>query len=65
MKKRLLSICLALPVLTLVAGCDNSETPTAPNGGAKVDQKDVPAPKPAAPEAGKKTAAGIGDVKAP
>ena len=45
MKKCLISLCLALPVLIFFAGCDNSETPTAPNGGKKVDTVDVTPPK--------------------
>ena len=45
MKKRLISLCLALPVLISFAGCNNSETPTAPNGGKKVDTVDVAPPK--------------------
>lgn len=45
MKKRLMSLCVALPVLISFAGCDNSETPTAPNGGKKVDTVDVVPPK--------------------
>ena len=46
MKKHVLGLCLALPVLAAFAGCDNSDTPTAPNGGKKVEMKDVPAEKP-------------------
>jgi len=47
MKKRLLSLCLALPIFVAFAGCNTSETPTAPNGGKAADNsKDVVPPKP-------------------
>jgi len=43
MKNRLFALCLALPLAACFAGCDNSETATAPNGGKKVDNsKDAP-----------------------
>ncbi len=46
MKKRLISLCLALPVLYSFAGCNTSESPTAPNGGKKVDNsQDIVPPK--------------------
>jgi hypothetical protein len=57
MKKRLLMLSLALPLIVPFAGCDNSETATAPNGGKKVDNsKDVAPPKidPPANKVGKK-----------
>lgn len=62
MKKLVISLCLALPVLISFAGCNTSETPTAPNGGKKVDTVDV-APPPVDNASGVKVKAAPGMIK--
>lgn len=65
MKKLLISLCLALPVLVSFSGCDSSETPTAPNGGKKVDNSTDIAPPKVEQSPGVKAGANAGTIKSP
>ena len=59
-------LSLALPLVVPFAGCDNSETATAPNGGKKVDNsKDVAPPKPEGDVKGGKKGPAQGTIVAP